>query len=206
MGDQSQEAVRRRAAEQSTREHFREEIMQYGNNPYIVAKKAFVRPKDGKTVCRLWVSELGKGIVFVELFDFDYNPLRGANDRKLLMISGDGEFKDRYKHCLTEKESYEIPEEEFQVVVRIPRAAAPSTGAAFSSRQSAATPQAAVKPIIQTPAPQAAQAAPAQQQGLLEDCALKDVSLRDLLAIALKEPISNKEWVNDLIRKFGHTT
>lgn len=39
-------------------------------------------------------------------------------------------------------------------------------------------------------------------QEIKEDLSLKEASLRDLAAILWKQPISNKQWVNDMITKF----
>lgn len=153
---------------------FHQEIMNRdsgGRKYYFYPKVPFMR-SNGIRVIGMFRSELEKAEenVYIETINLKYEAL--DNRRTLYKLKYNPHFKDEYEHVGNDR--YNVPIDDLEVVWRLPESKASNP--------------------VQLPLPHIVYEADTG-----EDNNISQMTIRDLAAILLRKPVSNKQWLNELI-------
>jgi hypothetical protein len=162
------------------------DLRQYWGNlvpadAYFTAKVSY--SKGGEQIIRVFKTEISKGDCYLELVDFDGNFLE-AEARTLFRIPFHHDWEDRYPQMtdVTKGPNIQIPYNSLEVIAR-------------------------EKPLNQTQLQEAQlmESAPELEDEHAEagrkDMLQTGMTARDLYAITHNVPLSNKGWVNNMIRQ-----
>ena len=141
-------------------------------------KKAFY-DKRGREVVGIFGSEFrrGKGFFF-ELISSDLDPI--DPERKVYRVPPNGSYEDEYE--LNPKNSYNVPLEELRVVN--------TYAAAISKEKTIENMENSKKNVLKS-----------EQSFIpLQDEPYSQMTIRDYFAIHTGKPVSQKGWLNDLIK------
>jgi hypothetical protein len=163
-------------------------ISDLGINTSDFNMKTQFRDDHGRLVIGIFPSEFKKvkGFFF-ELVDFDLIPT--SSDRKVYRVPPSSSFDDEYE--LGSKGAYLVPIEELKVI---------NPQSVVLNKQSAFVDDKNVFKITQK-AQEASQ--PKQPSPLKEDAPYSDMTIRDYVAIHTGKQVSNKEWLNELIKQIS---
>lgn len=170
----------------SMREYNSEVIQSLGISPYDFNMKSQFLDDYKRLVVGVFPSEFKrpKGFYF-ELIDSDLNPI--DPDRKIYKIPYTESFDGEYE--LNAKGSYLVPIEDLKVVHR--SSILISKEGAFSEPTGGfkvtAKAQQELNNISKVPT-------------LTEDAPYSEMTIRDYFAIKVNKPVSNKNWLNELIK------
>lgn len=167
------------------RAHHADLIKDLGISPYDFNMKKAFYDKYGREVVGIFASEFHKekGFYF-ELISSDLDPI--DPERKVYRVPPSNTYEEEYE--LNPKNSYSVPLEELKVV-NVTAVAINKFSAISAMESKPAEP----KPVFnQPPKPFTVPTPP--------DVPFNEITLRDLTAILLRKPVSNKDWLNELVK------
>jgi len=162
-------------------------IKDLGISPYdFNMKKAFYDNR-GIQVVGIFASEFlkEKGFFF-ELISSDLDPI--DPQRKVYRVPYCGSFEEEYE--LNPKNSYNVPLEELRVVN--PQSVAISKSSAVTSSDKVLAKEAPAAPVIERWKTDTT-------NNNNDDAPYSELTIRDYYAIHSNQPVSNKDWLNNLI-------
>jgi len=171
------------------RAHHADLIKDLGISPYDFNMKKAFYDQYGREVVGIFASEFNKekGFYF-ELISSDLDPI--DPERKVYRVPSSTTFEEEYE--LNPKNSYSVPLEELKVIN--PTSVAINKFSAVKAME---------KPKEQQPQriiPQESIVAPAPKPTLNHDAPFSDMTIKDLVAILLRKPVSDKPWLNELVK------
>lgn len=141
-----------------------------GEKYYFYPKVPFMR-SNGVRVIGMFRSELEKPDenVYIETINLKYEAL--DKQRTLYKLKYNPHFKDEYE--LVGNDRYNVPLDELEIVWQLP--------------------------ALQTQTSEMPTLSLIYDSENIEDNNLSQMTIRDLAAIMLKKPVSNKQWLNELV-------
>jgi hypothetical protein len=156
-------------------------------DPYFVAKLAYKPTGKNEMLVSMFISELErKDGVYIEFIDFDNHPV---HDKPVL-------YKYRHNPYYKTEYVYDPPREKknFETYL-VPVSELEIVGGKLPMDIS--EPKVEVKPKISIPAEMRQEnESPLSEK---EDVHYSELTVRDIAAMILKKPVSNKKWLNQLI-------
>jgi hypothetical protein len=145
-----------------------------------------------KTVVGIFPSEFRRPSgLYIEVIGRDYKPI--TNERTVYRVPYNPHFEDEYE--LNERGSYYVPLEELRIVN--------PTSVAISKSSAAISSDSVLKNSKQetkNPAVTFFKAPISISSTSVDDAPYSDMTIRDYYAIHTGNPVSNKHWLNDLIK------
>lgn len=173
----------------SIRAHHADLIKDLGISPYDFNMKKAFYDQYGREVVGIFASEFNKekGFYF-ELISSDLDPI--DPERKVYRVPPSTTFEEEYE--LNPKNSYSVPLEELKVIN--PTSVAINKFSAVEAMQKPKEPQRII--------PQEAIVAQAKPKPILlnQDAPFSEMTIKDLVAILLRKPVSDKPWLNELVK------
>lgn len=163
-----------------------ERLKTIGITSALVSAKAIVRPfGDRKPYVSLFESEVRREPeMYIELTDYDNNPVDPT--RKLYRLRHNPFYKEEYETLPFNDEEvrYLVPTDNLTEVV-FPENEAPSV-----QSNSSFVPSVTLDELLNNELPNPD-----------DDLPISQLTIRDLVAILHKVPVSKKKWLNDIIKK-----
>lgn len=186
---ENEKAVYKAQKINEARTYHAEIIKDLGINETDFNVKAQFRDKYGRLVVGIYPSEFKKvkGFFF-ELVDFDLNPIN-YNDRKVYRIAPSKSYDEEYE--IGTVGAYLVPIEELKVVN--PQSVAINKESAFIDDKN-------IFKVTQK-AQQTAMPKVSEINVIKDDAPYTEMTIRDYIAIHKGQPVSNKEWLNQLIKQ-----
>lgn len=158
--------------------------------PYHVQKVCY-KPKDKiERIIRMFPSELTRGDVYIELVDFEYTPL--YTPRRLYKLTHRGDFNTAYESIEgASGMSFIVPFSALNLVVDL-GAAIPSTPAPWDTPRLSSSTEAVPSELTFD----------SEEQEIGDvDAHYNTMTLRDYYCITQNVPLSQKSWLNNLIKE-----
>lgn len=141
---------------------------------YIVAKVCYFNKNLNQKCVRVFKSELKKGDIYMELFDFDANPLFKSK-RRLYKIPYFADYETQYKEYNSGSDTYLIPFDKLVLEKTVEEDFIEKNKELF-------------------------------EEFFSEDEHINKMTIRDFAAIIWKKPVSQKEFLNNLIKNIYGVT
>lgn len=158
--------------------------------PYHVQKVCY-KPKDKiERIIRMFPSELTRGDVYIELVDFEYNPL--FTPRRLYKLTHRGDFAAVYESVEgASGQSFIVPFSALSLVVDL-GAAVPSIPAPWDTPRFTSSTE---------PTPSELKFDSEEEEIGEVDAHYNTMTIRDYYCITQNVPLSHKSWLNNLIKE-----
>lgn len=160
------------------------------SKPYHVQKVCY-KPKDKiERIIRMFPSELTRGDVYIELVDFEYNPL--FTPRRLYKLTHRGDYAAVYESVEgASGQSFIVPFSALSLVVDL-GAVVPSTPAPWDTPRFTSSTE---------PTPSELKFDSEEEEIGEVDAHYNTMTIRDYYCIMQNVPLSQKSWLNNLIKQ-----